>query len=86
MSRRSSDERPVFSRLEALRRAAGMTRQDLAIAVGVHYQTIGYLERGEYSPSLALALDIAEALDQPLERIFSRHPFPPAALSVEEAS
>jgi DNA-binding XRE family transcriptional regulator len=41
----------------------------------VHYQTIGYLERGEYSPSLVLALQIASALDVPLEEIFSLEPF-----------
>ena len=43
--------------------------------MSVHYQTIGYLERGEYSPSLALALQIAEVLDAPLDAIFSLQPF-----------
>lgn len=63
-----------------------MSRQELADAVGVHYQTIGYLERGEYSPSLALALRITEVLEVPLEQLFSLTPFdqqtaatPPAA-------
>lgn len=84
MSRRPSDERPVFSRLDVHRRAAGLSRQQLAEAVGVHYQTIGYLERGEYSPSLALALDIAATLEQPVEAIFSRRPFPPMPVPAEE--
>ena len=42
----------------------------------MHYQTIGYLERGEYSPSLYLALRIAEHFDVPVEVVFSTTPFP----------
>lgn len=84
MSRRPSDERPVFNRLAALRRAAGMSRQELADMVGVHYQTIGYLERGEYSPSLALALDIADALGRPVEEVFRRRPFGPGPAGEKE--
>ena len=76
MGRRSrADEVPVHSRLEEWRLERGLSRQELADAVGVHYQTIGYLERGEYSPSLALALQIAEVLDVPMEQVFSLHPF-----------
>ena len=41
----------------------------------MHYQTIGYLERGEYSPSLSLALRIAGVLEVPLEQLFSLEPF-----------
>jgi DNA-binding XRE family transcriptional regulator len=47
-----------------------LSRQDLADLVGVHYQTIGYLEREEYSPSLVLALKIAEELSTPVEKLF----------------
>ena len=76
MSRPSkAEEASVHSRLEEWRLARGLTRQELADAVGVHYQTIGYLERGEYSPSLALALQIAVLLEVPLEQIFSLQPF-----------
>jgi putative transcriptional regulator len=74
MARKPRSEEPVYSRLEECRRAAGLTRQELADAVDVHYQTIGYLERGEYSPSLALALRIAAALDARVEEIFSLTP------------
>jgi putative transcriptional regulator len=42
----------------------------------VHYQTVGYLERGEYSPSLYLALRIAAYFEVPVEVIFSAEPFP----------
>ena len=38
--------------------------------MGVHYQTMGYLERGEYNPSLELALKIARALEVSVQEIF----------------
>lgn len=41
----------------------------------MHYQTIGYLERGEYNPSLHLALRIAEYFEIPMEVVFSTTPF-----------
>ncbi|WP_283137037.1 helix-turn-helix transcriptional regulator [Rhizohabitans arisaemae] len=59
-----------------LRAERGISRRELAEALGVHYQTIGYLERGEYSPSLHLALRIAEHFEVPVEVIFSTAPFP----------
>ena len=43
--------------------------------MGGHYQTIGYLERGEYSPSLALALRLAQVLGAGVEELFSVDPF-----------
>lgn len=73
MSRQKED--PVFNRVEELRFERGLTRQQLAEAVGVHYQTIGYLERGEYSPSLILAFRIAKALDAEIPEVFSIRPF-----------
>jgi putative transcriptional regulator len=42
----------------------------------VHYQTVGYLERGEFSPSLHLALRICGYFEVPVEVIFSLEPFP----------
>jgi putative transcriptional regulator len=59
-----------------LRAERGISRRHLADALGVHYQTVGYLERGEYSPSLYLALKIAEYFEVPVEVIFSTTPFP----------
>jgi DNA-binding XRE family transcriptional regulator len=41
----------------------------------VHYQTIGYIERGEYSPSLSLALTLARVLKTDVEDIFGLTPF-----------
>jgi DNA-binding XRE family transcriptional regulator len=74
MSRPKEDA--LFNRIELLRAAQGLSRQQLADAVGVHYQTIGYLERGEYSPSLTLALRLSEVLGHSVEAIFSVRPFP----------
>lgn len=60
-----------------LRAERGISRRDLAEAVGVHFQTIGYLERGEYSPSLLLAFRIARFFELPIEEVFSDRPFTP---------
>lgn len=60
----------VFNNLEVVRDRRGMTRNELADAVGVHYQTIGYIERGEYAPSLALAFRIAHALESTVDQLF----------------
>jgi putative transcriptional regulator len=65
----------VHNRVAMLRVERGISRRELAEALGVHYQTIGYLERGEYSPSLHLALRIAAYFDVPVEVVFSLTPF-----------
>jgi putative transcriptional regulator len=66
----------VHQRIAMLRAERGISRRDLADGVGVHYQTIGYLERGEFSPSLHLALSIAAFFEVPVEVIFAIEPFP----------
>ncbi|MFY8231572.1 MAG: helix-turn-helix transcriptional regulator [Candidatus Nanopelagicus sp.] len=68
-------EEPVYNRIESARESRGLSRQSLADRVGVHYQTIGYLERGEYSPSLVLALRIAKSLNEEVSELFSLTPF-----------
>lgn len=66
----------VHNRIAMLRAERNVSRRELAEALGVHYQTIGYLERGEYSPSLYLALKIAAHFEVPMEVVFSTEPFP----------
>ena len=66
----------VYNRIAMLRAERSISRRQLAEALGVHYQTIGYLERGEYSPSLYLALRIAEFFEVSPEVLFSTKPFP----------
>ena len=41
----------TYNRIAMLRAERGISRRQLADALGVHYQTVGYLERGEFSPS-----------------------------------
>ncbi|GAA4427006.1 helix-turn-helix transcriptional regulator [Georgenia halophila] len=65
----------VYNRITMLRAERGISRRELAESLGVHYQTVGYLERGEYSPSLHLALRIAEYFGVAVEVIFSTRPF-----------
>lgn len=65
----------VHNRIAMLRAERGISRRELSEALGVHYQTVGYLERGEYSPSLHLALKIAEYFEVPVEVVFSATPF-----------
>ncbi|RPF23156.1 helix-turn-helix transcriptional regulator [Myceligenerans xiligouense] len=65
----------VHNRIAMLRAERGVSRRELAEALGVHYQTVGYLERGEYSPSLYLALRIAEYFGVAVEVVFSTRPF-----------
>jgi putative transcriptional regulator len=66
----------IYNRIAMLRAERGISRRQLAEALNVHYQTVGYLERGEYSPSLHLALRIAAYFEVPVEVIFSTEPFP----------
>jgi putative transcriptional regulator len=77
MSRRPRTEpgERVYNRILTERERLGMSRQELADAIGVHYQTVGYLERDEYSPSLVLALRLASVLRRPVEEIFSLDAF-----------
>ena len=72
----AADKEQVYNRIAVLRAERNISRRDLATALGVHYQTVGYLERGEYSPSLHLALRIAAYFEVPVEVVFSLNPFP----------
>lgn len=75
----------IHNRIAMLRAERGISRRELANALGVHYQTIGYLERGEYSPSLHLALRVAEHFEVPVEVVFSVRPFPRLGSAHESA-
>ncbi|MFH1965345.1 MAG: helix-turn-helix transcriptional regulator [Acidobacteriota bacterium] len=63
--------RKVYNRIAVLRRERNISRQQLADIVGVNVQTVGYLEREEYNPSLDLAFRISEYFGFPVEFIFS---------------
>lgn len=67
----------LHNRLAVLRAERDLSRQQLADAIAANYQTIGYLERGDYSPSLELAFRLSEFFGLPIEAIFAREPFAP---------
>jgi putative transcriptional regulator len=67
----------LYNRIALLRTERKMTRQDLAEKVDVNYQTIGFIERGDYSPSLELAFKIARVFAVPVTTIFSDEEFEP---------
>jgi len=56
--------------MKALRAEAGLTQAELAAEVGVTRKTINTVENGVFTPSALLALKIARALGQPVERVF----------------
>ncbi len=70
-------KRKLYNRILVLRSERGMSRKELADLVGVNVQTIGYLEREEYNPSLDLALTFGEIFELPVEAIFSTEPLKP---------
>lgn len=60
----------VENSIERLRRERGLTQEALADAVGVTRQTVIALEKGNYVPSVLLALRIAHCFRRPVEAIF----------------
>ena len=73
----NEQEPKIHNRLKVLRVERGMSRQELAETLGINYQTVGYIERGDYNPSLELVFRISELFGLPIEAIFSREPFRP---------
>ena len=76
----------LYNRIAVFRAERGVTRRELAEKVGVNPQTIGYLERGDYKPSLELAMKIAAFFDVPVELLFSFRPFESVADSLRRAA
>ena len=58
------------NRIKELRKASGITQDDLAAAVGVTRQTIISVESGRYNASILLAYKIARYFDTTIENIF----------------
>ena len=65
----------IYNRIKMLRTEKGLSRKELAEAVEVNFQTIGYLERGDYNASLELAFKLAEFFEVPIDMAFSPRPF-----------
>jgi len=64
-------QRKIYNRIGALRKEKGISRIEMAENIGVNFQTVGYLEREEYNPSLDLAFRICEFFELPIDFIFS---------------
>ncbi len=58
------------TKIKELRARHDMTQEDLARKVGVRRETIVFLEKGKYNPSLKLAYDISKALKSKLDEVF----------------
>ena len=58
------------TRIKEFRARYDMTQADLALKVGVRRETIIFLEKGKYNPSLRLAHDVAVALKSTIEELF----------------
>jgi putative transcriptional regulator len=67
----------LYNRISVLRLERNISRKDLATEIGVNFQTIGYLEREEYNPSLELAFRLSNYFELPIELIFSQNPMQP---------
>lgn len=74
----------LYNRIAVLRSERSLSRQALAREVGVNPQTIGFLERGDYTPSLELAFKISRFFKLPVEAVFSPDPFRPLSEQVYE--
>ena len=60
--------------IRSLRKAAGLTQEDLAQALGVTRQTINAIEKGDYNPTIRLCIAICRALNRTLDELFWEEP------------
>ena len=58
------------TRIKELRARHDLTQEDLARLVGVRRETIVFLEKGKYNPSLKLAYDVSKALKTTIDELF----------------
>ncbi|MBD3207032.1 helix-turn-helix domain-containing protein [Candidatus Bathyarchaeota archaeon] len=61
------------TRIKEYRARYDMTQEELALKVGVRRETISFLERGVYMPSLQLAYDVAQVFNTTIEDVFIFH-------------
>ena len=61
---------PLYNRLKEYRARIGVNQQQMGTLVGTSRQTISQIERGDYSPSVTLALNIAKVCNATVEEIF----------------
>jgi putative transcriptional regulator len=61
----------MTTKMKEYRSALGLTQEDLANQVGVRRETVIFLEKGKYNPSLRLAFRTAQVLGTTIEELFS---------------
>ncbi len=61
----------VINNVQVYRKKVGLTQEELSNAVNVTRQTIIAIEKGNYIPSVALALKLAQTFKRPVEKIFT---------------
>jgi len=76
--------RKIYNRISVLREERGLSRRELAEMTGVNFQTVGYLEREEYNPSLDLAFRISKCFGAPVEFVFATEPLKPLSQEILE--
>ena len=76
--------RKLYNRISVLRNERSISRKEIAEKIGVNPQTVGYLEREEYCPSLDLAFRISEYFELPIDMIFSVNELKPLSIELLE--
>lgn len=66
----------MINRIRELRARYDLTQEELAKKVGVRRETIVFLEKGKYNPSLKLAYDVSRALKSTIEEVFLFNEYP----------
>ncbi len=67
-------KKKIKSKVKDFREKLGLTQQQLADKIGVSRQTIYYLEKGDYNPSLTISFKLSEIFDEQLDMIFYQEP------------
>lgn len=62
---------PLYNKLKEYRARLGVNQQEMGRLVGISRQTISQIERGDYSPSVTLALKLAKICRVSVEDIFN---------------
>ena len=78
------ESRKLYNRIAVLRKERNLSWQKLAEEIGVNFQTVGYLEREDFNPSLDLAFKISEYFGMPIELVFSPKPLKPLSEEILE--
>ena len=64
-------QKMIKNRIKEYRARFDMKQEELASKVGVRRETIGYLEKGKFNPSLVLAWNIAKVFGVTIEEVFT---------------